>query len=664
MTPITKILIANRGEIAVRIARTCRKLGIHTVAVFSDADAEALHVEACDEAVYIGASTPAESYLNIEKIISVAQSTKSQAVHPGYGFLSENAAFADALEEAGIIFIGPTADTIRAMGSKSSAKDLMEAAGVPTTPGYQGSDQSLKTFQQAAQKIGYPILLKASAGGGGKGMRIVERQGDLKSALAAARQEARTAFGDDRFLIEKYIPRARHVEVQVFGDGRGEVVHLFERDCSVQRRHQKIIEEAPAPDLPSEVRDTLLAAGVSAAKAVNYRGAGTVEFLYDGHKNVFFMEMNTRLQVEHPISEMITGVDLVEWQILIASGQPLPKTQEQIVARGHAFEARVYAEKPSADFAPSVGCLQTVKLPNEFARVDTGVKAGHAISPHYDPMISKIIVHASSRNTALQKLRTALKETAITGVETNTSFLTALTRHDHFARGDVSTRFIEEHSDALFAPVETERFAVCVFSLFQHRSEVPQMSSFRLNSKPSSSFWGTLSGKPQLFELTHLGPEYLLRRTENAAASDRRKGKQSTALESIKFSGKINDRGWFEVTIDGVRRVGFAFPHAQSLRVFIDGTSADIGWHDPRLGDGAAHDSAGSLKAPMPGIIVALFVEQGDRIEKGQPLASMEAMKMEHSITAPESGIVKAVKYSVGEQVKDGDLLFDITPDN
>ncbi|MEM9170376.1 MAG: biotin carboxylase N-terminal domain-containing protein, partial [Pseudomonadota bacterium] len=448
-----KILIANRGEIAVRVARTARRMGVATVAVYADADAGAPHVRACDEAVRIGPPAAAESYLRADRIVEAARATGAQAIHPGYGFLSENADFADALDAAGLVFIGPTADTIRAMGSKAAAKDLMAAAGVPTTPGYQGADQSLETFLREADRITYPVLLKATAGGGGKGMRIVERADAMAEALASAQREAKAAFGDDRFLVERYIPRARHLEVQVFGDGRGEVVHMYERDCSVQRRHQKIIEEAPAPNLSADVRARLLRAGVDAAKAVDYRGAGTVEFLYDGADAVYFMEMNTRLQVEHPVSEMITGADFVEWQLRIAAGEGLPRRQEEILECGHAFEARLYAENPDQDFAPSIGRLTCLRLPTH-ARVDSGVEANQEITPFYDPMIAKIITNGDDRAGALAKLRGALAQTRVAGVETNARFLAALAAEPAFAAGDVSTRHIDDHRDALFARQE------------------------------------------------------------------------------------------------------------------------------------------------------------------------------------------------------------------
>lgn len=446
-----KILIANRGEIAVRVARTAKFMGVKTVAVYSDADQGAPHMRACDEAIHIGPAPATESYLRTDKILDAVKRTGAEAVHPGYGFLSENAEFADTLDKAGVTFIGPTADTIRAMGSKSAAKDLMEAAGVPTTPGYQGEDQSIAIFKKEAKRIGYPVLLKATAGGGGKGMRLVKQESELEEALSSAQREAKSAFGDDRFLIEKYISRARHVEVQIFGDGKGDVVHMFERDCSIQRRHQKVIEEAPAPNLPTHAREALLKAGVDAGRAVKYRGAGTVEFLYDeANEAVYFMEMNTRLQVEHPVSEMITGLDFVEWQLRIAAGEGLPLEQQAISESSHAFEARLYAENPAQNFAPSIGTLTTLHLPNNLARIDSGVEQNQEIAPYYDPMIAKIITFGPTREQALSAMRAALEKTRVAGLETNTSFLHALCASPSFIAGDVSTRFIDDHADSLF----------------------------------------------------------------------------------------------------------------------------------------------------------------------------------------------------------------------
>ncbi|MEX0644276.1 MAG: acetyl-CoA carboxylase biotin carboxylase subunit, partial [Parvularculaceae bacterium] len=506
-----KILIANRGEIAVRVARTARRMGVATVAVYSDADAGAPHVRACDEAVRIGTAAPAESYLRIDRLIDAAKRASAEAIHPGYGFLSENAAFAEALEKEGLVFIGPTAKTIRAMGSKAAAKDLMEKAGVPTTPGYQGADQSLAVFKKESKRIGYPVLLKATAGGGGKGMRQVAKEADLADALASAQREAKSAFGDDRVLVEKYLARARHVEVQIFGDGR-EVVHLFERDCSVQRRHQKIIEEAPAPNLPPAVRAKLLEAGVNAGKAVDYRGAGTVEFLYDGESAVFFMEMNTRLQVEHPVTEMITGLDLVEWQLRVAAGEPLPLKQSDIRERGHAFEARLCAENPDQNFAPSIGTLTTLRLPLS-ARIDSGVEEGQAITPHYDPMIAKIITHGASREEALGRLAAALAETRVAGLETNARFLHALSVDKDFAAGKVSTHYIEEHNQGLFErpPADARVYAAALLARHLEARATSSadpweaLTGFRLNKLAKAAYWIEIDGAPALARMIKTG---------------------------------------------------------------------------------------------------------------------------------------------------------------
>ncbi|WP_395074351.1 acetyl-CoA carboxylase biotin carboxylase subunit, partial [Hyphococcus sp.] len=532
-----KILIANRGEIAVRVARTARRMGVATIAVYSDADLNAPHVRACDEAVHIGPSAAAESYLRADKIIDVCKKTGAEAVHPGYGFLSENAAFADALEKAGTTFIGPTAKTIRAMGSKAAAKDLMEAAKVPTTPGYQGEDQAVATFKKEAKRIGYPVLLKATAGGGGKGMRMVEKEADLEDALKSAQREAKSAFGDDRFLIEKYVTKARHVEVQIFGDGKGGVVHMFERDCSVQRRHQKVIEEAPAPNLPAKTRSALLKAGVDAGKAVDYRGAGTVEFLYDsGNDAVYFMEMNTRLQVEHPVSEAITGLDFVEWQLRIAAGEGLPLKQSEISENGHAFEARLYAENPNQNFAPSIGTLATLNLPVEIARIDSGVEERQVITPFYDPMIAKIITHGASRDEALGSMRAALAATRVAGLETNARFLHSLSAQDDFINGDVSTKFIEEHESELFDVSQAGPKQWAASALWRRGQTASQsndpwnvLSGFRLNRPRHEVTWVEHDGQAALLRLSKSADGYNATLEPDASAAARREGREPVA---------------------------------------------------------------------------------------------------------------------------------------
>ncbi len=667
-----KILIANRGEIAVRVARTARRLGVRTVAVYSDADAGALHVRACDEAIPIGPAAAAQSYLSADKILDAVKRTGAQAVHPGYGFLSENAAFADALEEAGVAFIGPKAETIRAMGSKSAAKDLMEAAGVPTTPGYQGENQSVATFKREAKRIGYPVLLKATAGGGGKGMRLVENEADLKGALNSAQREAKSAFGDDRFLIEKYVARARHVEVQIFGDGQGNVVHMFERDCSVQRRHQKIIEEAPAPDLTSAIREKLLRAGVEAGKAVNYRGVGTVEFLYDpghgaGGDNVYFMEMNTRLQVEHPISEAITGLDFVEWQLRIAAGEGLPLAQSDITEHGHAFEARLYAENPDQNFTPSIGTLTMMRLPDHVARIDSGVEEGQDVTPYYDPMIAKIITHGPSRDIALARLRAALSQTRIAGVETNVQFLHALAADPDFAAGNVSTQYIDEHEETLFhrPPVDARTLSAALYARHLQcctgcgADPWEALSGFRLNRPQKAVTWIDLDGAPALATLCRREDAIDVTLEPNASAASRREGDAAQEAIEFSFTGKCGTDGAMLLTVDGVTFTAFAAAHLEGVRIFIGADHWDIAFPDPLAGIAAHHSSEGSLTAPMPGVVTLLSATPGEAVAAGDALLVMEAMKMEHAIKAPYDGVIKAYRFAPGDQVKDGDLLVE-----
>jgi 3-methylcrotonyl-CoA carboxylase alpha subunit len=659
-----KILIANRGEIAVRVARTARRMGIETVAVFSDADATAPHVKSCDSAVHIGGPAPADSYLRIDRMIDAAMKTGAEAVHPGYGFLSENERFAEALDAAGIVFIGPTAATIRAMGSKSAAKDLMQKAGVPTTPGYQGADQSLETFRRECAAIGYPVLLKATAGGGGKGMKIVAREADLAEALASAQREGKNSFGDDRVLVEKYIPRARHLEVQIVGDGRGEVVHFFERDCSVQRRHQKIIEEAPAPNLPRAVRARLLKIGVDAGKAVDYRGAGTVECLYDGAEGVYFMEMNTRLQVEHPVTEEITGVDLVEWQLRVAAGEGLPLSQDDIREQGHAFEARLYAEAPDNNFAPSIGTLTTLRLPRE-PRTDSGVEEGQTITPYYDPMIAKIIRHGSTREEALARLRRALAEVRVAGLETNARFLHALASEPDFIVGDVSTRFIDEHSESLFArPAlpDTARAAALMARHFNKRrggaDPFDSLTGFRLNKPAKCATFIDDDGAAAAARLFRHADRIEVEIDPGAGAAARRMGEASGAPRRFSFSAAALGKG-YAIAIDGQSINADVSPHLGRSRVFIGAETFDVNFPDPLAGADASHSAEGSLVAPMPGVITLIKASAGETVEAGAILLVMEAMKMEHAIKAPHDGVVKSFRFKPGDQVKDGDLLIE-----
>ena len=663
-----KILIANRGEIALRVARTAHKMGIQTVAVYSDADMGAPHVLACDEAVHIGGAAAAESYLIADRIIEAAQRTGAQAIHPGYGFLSENAAFADALHAAGIVFIGPDAKTIRAMGSKSAAKDLMAAAGVPVTPGYQGEDQSLSVFTAEAEAIGYPVLLKAVAGGGGKGMRRVDRAEDLADALQSAAREGASSFGNAQILIEKYIETARHVEVQIFGDGRGNVVHFFERDCSVQRRHQKIIEEAPAPGLPANVREKLLQAGVDAGRAVDYRGAGTVEFLYDGGDEVYFMEMNTRLQVEHPVSEMITGFDLVEWQIRVAAGEPLPASQGDITENGHAFEARLYAENPANDFAPSIGTLSRLDLPAAYARIDSGVTQGQSITPFYDPMIAKIIVHGTDRREALSRLRVALSHTRVAGLETNASFLHMLAAHPAFIEGDVSTRFIDQYNADLFPNRDIDNFAIAAVVCAMESDAIEThadfqdpwttIKGFRLNDPDQTIRWIEWQGAAALLRIVAHESSTEVTLEPNASAAARRQDTQGGPSTTFSFTHKKVD-DLLQITINGITRKMSTARHGGGWRVWQGGHHDDISEAAPLIGDAAGQTNDGTLKAPMPGVITVLTADLGVPISAGETLLVMEAMKMEHAIKAPHDGVVASFNFNKGDQVKEGDLLVE-----
>jgi 3-methylcrotonyl-CoA carboxylase alpha subunit len=621
---INSLLIANRGEIACRIMRTARRLGIRTVAVFSDADRHALHVREGDEPVHIGASPARESYLVGEKIIAAAKATGAEAIHPGYGFLSENADFAEAVEAAGLIWVGPKAASIRAMGLKDGAKALMIAAGVPVTPGYLGEDQGPERLRAEADAIGYPVLIKAVAGGGGKGMRKVNSSGEFLEMLASCKREAAASFGDERVLIEKYVERPRHIEVQVFGDTRGNVVHLFERDCSLQRRHQKVIEEAPAPGMDEATRAAVCDAAVKAAKAVDYVGAGTVEFIADASEGlradrVWFMEMNTRLQVEHPVTEEITGQDLVEWQLRVASGEPLPKRQEELSIRGHAVEARLYAEDPSTGFLPSTGRLDHFVL-DETVRIDTGVEEGDRISPHYDPMIAKIIVHAEARGKALAELARVLDDVEIWPVRTNAAFLAEAVCHDEFVAGSVDTGFIPRHIDSLVPPAEPDD---AIWRLAAAAMAGTEFSEGGRENDP----WQALEG----FRLN--GPEDL------------------RVAISYRGETRVVDRA-----VPADMAAGSA-TYADKLVVFYQGRAFGFDWpgEGGAAGSGAASD--GVLLSPMPGRVIAVEVREGDKVTKGQRLVTLEAMKMEHSLTAPFDGVVAELGAAAGAQVSEGDAL-------
>ena len=662
-----KILIANRGEIAMRVARTARRLGIRVVAVYSEADKHAPHVAAADEAVGIGPAAVSDSYLRIDRIVAAAKATGANAVHPGYGFLSENADFCESLEQEGIVFIGPTATTIRAMGSKSAAKDLMEKAGVPTLPGYQGQDQSIDVFSREAERIGYPVLLKATAGGGGKGMRLVEHPDQLEAALESARREAISSFDDDRFLIEKYLVRPRHVEVQVFGDGRGNVIHVFERDCSVQRRHQKVLEEAPAPNLPTAIREDLLQSGVRAAEAVDYRGAGTVEFLYDGAAGVFFMEMNTRLQVEHPVSEEVSGLDFVEWQFRIAAGETLPLKQSEIRESGHAFEARLYAEDADRNFAPSVGHISHLALPAN-ARNDCGVEQGQEITPFYDPMISKIITHGSSRAAALTSMQKALENVRVVGPETNARFLHALCMEPDFADGHLSTGFIEEHSDTLFARADIDIEAAIAVALSEYFSSPPasgdqspwsRIASWRTNMPTERTMFFRRDDDVERLTLYFDGAEVSGEWEPNATAHARRQNARGESVRALDIANISIESESVLFDYDGRRYEAYIAPVGNGARVWFGAEYVDVEGVDIGASDSASVAATGSLVAPMPGVITVINKSAGDTVVAGETLLVLEAMKMETEIHAPADGVLRTYRFQCGEQVEKGDLLVE-----
>ncbi|BCF91111.1 acetyl/propionyl/methylcrotonyl-CoA carboxylase subunit alpha [Paraburkholderia largidicola] len=662
-----KILIANRGEIACRVAATCKRLGITSVAVYSDADANAKHVAACDEAVHIGGSTAAESYLRVERIIEAAIATGAQAVHPGYGFLSENEDFAHACEKAGIAFIGPPVEAIAAMGSKAAAKALMHSAAVPLVPGYHGDDQNADLLHRQADEIGYPVLLKASAGGGGKGMRVVTRTEEFDAALASCKREAASSFGNDRVLIEKYLTRPRHVEVQVFADKHGGAVYLFDRDCSVQRRHQKVLEEAPAPGLQPHVRRAMGEAAVAAARAVNYVGAGTVEFIMTEGGEFYFMEMNTRLQVEHPVTEMVTGLDLVEWQLRVAANEPLPLAQDQLKIEGHAIEARIYAEHPARGFLPSTGTLKHLRMPEgvEFSigvggerapvRIDSGVREGDTITPFYDPMIAKLIVHGASREEALKRMSQALRGCEVVGPHTNVEFLQRIVASVPFSTGDLDTGLIERHHDALFAPVEKpfiEALALACGALLTREGGVEHGAS----PWDALSHWRLNGGYTQALNW---------RDVEKEAAFTvvfSRDGETRT----LTHDGRTEPFKWwtgagkheYGATIGDAHVTGRVFVDGDTFHVFCRGEALAFEWQNLLAHAADAEHGEGRLTAPMPGKVIAVLVEQGAVVEKGQPLIVMEAMKMEHTIGAPTAGKVAEVLYAVGDQVADGAQLL------
>jgi len=654
-----KILIANRGEIACRVIKTAHRMGIATVAVYSDADRDALHVRMADEAIHIGAAPARESYLLGERILEAALATHADAVHPGYGFLSENAGFAAACAEQGVIFIGPPTGAIEAMGSKSAAKRIMEEAGVPLVPGYHGDDQDPELLRAAAEDMGYPVLLKATAGGGGKGMRQVWSAGEFDEALAAARRESAASFGDDTMLVEKYLTRPRHVEFQVFCDNHGHGIYLAERDCSVQRRHQKVIEEAPAPGMSEALRKEMGDAAVKSAQAIDYRGAGTVEFLLDEDGSFYFMEMNTRLQVEHPVTEMITGQDLVEWQLLVASGSPLPLTQDQVRINGHAFEARVYAEDPDNDFLPVTGTLGFLQPPEESAhvRVDTGVRQGDEISVYYDPMIAKLIVWDESRERALQRLASALAEYRIGGTVTNLDFLYNLATSRPFVEAELDTGFIDKHSELIFherhQDLERE-LPLAAFALLLHKQQQAaqscldpwspwqQNNAWRLNEPHAHRLTLHCHQQDHPVLVEQRGKDYIV---TAAGRETRLRGELQGDILHLDAEGH-RQRGTLARTLDG-------------FTLYLPEGACHFREVPPDTGeaDGAGTDAG--LAAPMNGTIVALLAEVGSPVEANAPLLVMEAMKMEHTLRAPAAGVVQAFYYQPGDLVDGGAELLD-----
>ena len=676
-TKFDTLLVANRGEIACRVMRTARRMGLKTVAVYSDADATSRHVREADEAVRLGPAAARESYLNVDTVIEAAQRTGTGAIHPGYGFLSENGTFVKALEQAGITFVGPPASAIAAMGDKSAAKARMANAGVPLVPGYHGDDQGDALLRSEADKIGYPVMLKASAGGGGKGMRVVESGEGFQAALDGCRRESKAAFGDDRMLIEKYLVQPRHVEVQVFCDRYGNGVYLFERDCSVQRRHQKVIEEAPAPGMTTELRAAMGDAAVRAAREIGYVGAGTVEFLLDsspGQDGAFyFMEMNTRLQVEHPVTEMITGQDLVEWQLRVAMGEPLPCRQDELTITGHSFEARIYAEDPEQDFLPATGLLTRFALDLEGAglgadqvRLDSGVESGDTVSMHYDPMLAKLIVHGVDRDAALATLNRALAALDVQGVVTNRAFLQRLANHPGFKNVELDTRFIERNEATLFAPrpFSTENYAsAALIGLHQLAQECKSDSpwdrhdGFRLNA-------------PHTIRIALCDPASA-QAADNDSAVVVVEGKRATldtrwqltiGNSTLTASLQPLEGDAVAVTLNGHRRRLQAYKDGHVVVMAEPSGETRLFWRRIDAIDHGHHEAESTLTAPMNGTVVALLVEPGAQVEKGMPLMVMEAMKMEHTMTAPADGSIETFHFQAGDTVSQGAVLLDFAP--
>jgi 3-methylcrotonyl-CoA carboxylase alpha subunit len=653
------LLIANRGEIAARVIRTAKTMGLRTVAVYSEADASAKHVADADEAVLLGPARARDSYLNIERVVEAARKTGAEAVHPGYGFLSENAEFAQACADAGLVFVGPTAAMMTAMGSKSGSKTLMEKAGVPLVPGYHGEAQDEATLAKAADKIGFPVLVKASAGGGGRGMRVVRSAAELGPAIVSAKREAKAAFGDDRMLIEKYVDNPRHIEVQVIGDSHGNLLSLFERECTLQRRHQKVIEEAPSPTLDAKQREAVSAAARKAAAAVNYVGAGTIEFVSDG-KDVFFIEMNTRLQVEHPVTELITGINLVEWQLRVAFGEKLPLTQEQIQLNGHAIEARVYAENPTKNFMPSVGRIKTWRMPQatDGVRIDDGYREGDAVSPYYDAMLAKVIAWAPTREAAIDKLNRALEETDVRGVVTNIPFLSALVTHPTVRANAIDTGFIERELKNLTATVATSGDLELGAAVAAILADEQKAARGEPHSPWRTFGWMPVGRRQRAFSFRQG------QGTEQKVILQYGNGPSILAIgnRELAFAYSSIGEGEINLTLDGAMSRIVCVIEGHELYLRTRHGRFELHWVDPFGGETEEQVGEDKIVAPLPGTVVALLAEEGTRLEKGAPILTLEVMKMEQTLRAPYAGVLKKIKCKVGDIVGEGFELAEVEP--
>ena len=653
------LLIANRGEIACRVIRTARAMGLRSVAVYSEADRGAMHVAEADEAVLLGPARARDSYLNIERVIEAARKSGAEAVHPGYGFLSENSEFAQACVDAGLVFVGPTADMMIAMGSKSGSKALMEKAGVPLVPGYHGEAQDEATLAAAADRIGFPVLVKASAGGGGRGMRIVRSAGELAAAIVSAKREAKAAFGDDRMLIEKYVDSPRHIEVQVIGDSHGNLVSLFERECTLQRRHQKVIEEAPSPTLSPAQREAVCAAARKAAAAVNYVGAGTIEFVSNG-KDVFFIEMNTRLQVEHPVTELITGINLVEWQLRVAFGERLPLAQQDIGFHGHAIEARVYAENPQKNFMPSVGRIKTWQTPPavDGLRIDSGYRKGDMVSPYYDAMLAKVIAWAPTRQAAIDKLNHGLQETDVRGVITNIPFLSALVTHPDVRANAIDTGFIERELNNLTAGSnEAGELELCA-AVAAILADEKTAAGSDAHSPWRTFGWMPVGRRQRAFSFRHgQGAEHKVTLHYGVGSSTLTVGEREFA-----FAYSVNAEGEIDLTLDGVISRVVSVIEGHELYLRTRNGRIDLHWIDPFGGDDEEQVDEDKIVAPLPGTVVALLAEEGATLEKGAPILTLEVMKMEQTLRAPFAGVLKTIKCKVGDIVQEGVELAEVEP--